>query len=143
MPGYHWAVTSDAPAEQASLDRLPLPPDPASAGAARRFVRELLAKTGPYPDGLLDSALVVASELVTNAVRHAAGAPLTIVVSTAPEQLRIGVEDTSTELPAVVDPYEGGGRGMTVVEAMSSRWTVQRRPDGKVVWAVFDLPPTR
>ena len=134
-------MTSHTAAGQASLDRLPLPPDPASAGAARRFVRALLSRTGPYPAGLVDSALVVASELVTNAVRHAAGDPLTIVVSTAPDQLRIGVEDTSTEMPAVVDPYEGGGRGMTVIEAMSSRWTVQRRPDGKVVWAVFDLPP--
>jgi len=132
-------VTSDAPAGPASLDRLPLPPDPASAGAARRFVRELLARTGPYPDGLLESALVVSSELVTNAVRHAAGAPLTIVVRTSPSQLSIGVEDTSTDQPSVVEAYEGGGRGMVVVEAMSSRWSVQQRPDGKVVWAVFDL----
>ena len=102
-------------------------------------MREVLARRGPGPSDLVDSALVVASELVTNAVRHAAGAPLTIVVSTSPRELRIGVEDASADAPQIVDAYEGGGRGMVVVAAMSSRWSVQERPDGKVVWAVFDL----
>lgn len=87
---------------------------------------------------LADSAQVCVSELVSNVIKHVGeGTPAVLAVSVRDTFLRIEVQDSGTSaLPAVEQPdLEGeSGRGLCLVEALSSGWGVERRPEGKVTW---------
>lgn len=112
--------------------------DLASAGAARRFVASKLAAWSC--DSLTDSALLLVSELVTNAVLHGRSA-LDLVLRLSGDRLRIEVHDTSDARP-VRKQYSleaGTGRGLMLVEQMSQEWGVVPTPGkGKVVWCELD-----
>jgi anti-sigma regulatory factor (Ser/Thr protein kinase) len=85
------------------------------------------------------TAVLLLSELVTNAVRHAHGA-VRITVTLARERLRAGVRDESPDPPRPREPDESGGRGMQLLNGLAQRWGVrQHRGDGKTVW--FELDP--
>jgi len=114
-----------------------LPPSPASVSAARRFVvAALLEHDAP---GACDDAATLVSELATNAVLHAR-TPFTVEVSCVERVVRISVRDQSVAQPRVRDYGTSAttGRGMRLVEAMSSQWGVEQESDGKSVW--IDLP---
>jgi anti-sigma regulatory factor (Ser/Thr protein kinase) len=103
---------------------------------ARAWVAE--HATG-LPAHVVQDALLVVSELVTNAVRH--GRP-DIVVSMRPtaDGVRVAVQDAGPELPAAARaaaPDMPSGRGLLIVEATAARWGVeaQRPGPGKTVWA--------
>jgi anti-sigma regulatory factor (Ser/Thr protein kinase) len=85
----------------------------------------------------IDLAAVAASELVTNAVVHGRG-PISVRTVLDPASLRVEVQDTAAELPHRVDPDQAheGGRGLTIVDAVSEEWgcTVVRGASGKSVW---------
>lgn len=109
-----------------------------SASIARAFVEERCREWGL--EHVVDDALVVVSELVTNAVLHAhSRAELRLVPG--PETLRIEVADEGRAGP---DPILAGeddehGRGLLLVAVMSAAWGTEARPGGgKVVWA--DVP---
>ncbi|MEH3076503.1 MAG: ATP-binding protein [Quadrisphaera sp.] len=112
---------------------LVLAPEPASARLGRIAAVEHLARAGTGP-ALTESVVLVVSELVTNAVRHAPG-PLELLLEADATSASVGVRDTSPVDPELVDPYDGGGRGMLVVATLAVRWHVERVPGGKVVWA--------
>ncbi len=87
--------------------------------------------------GHLDDAALVLSELVGNAVRHAAGDSIRVQLRRDEHVLRIVVSDGS---PAAPVPREAGfmdesGRGLFIIEAVSHRWGWEPRAGGKVVWA--------
>ena len=112
---------------------------PRSAEASARL-RSLLWTTfacwdvaGPRRD---DAALVL-GELVGNAVRHAEGASLQVRLRRSGEVLRIAVQDDSPvpPLPRQVSWEDESGRGMHIVDALSSSWGWEPRTTGKVVWA--------
>lgn len=110
-----------------------LPPEPASATRARQLARERLSVACP-PDVLETIALLV-TELVTNAILHAR-TPLQLVIETHPHHVRLCVEDSSPEQPEI-HRYEADavtGRGLALVESLSSSWGVDATPAGKVVW---------
>jgi anti-sigma regulatory factor (Ser/Thr protein kinase) len=110
--------------------------DPRSAGAARRHVRGVLTDAGL--DHLSETASLAVSELVTNAVVHAASVvELTVHVGGA--HVRVEVEDRGAQVPirrAYTDTMRTG-RGVGLVEDTVTRWGVVDLPDGKVVW--FEL----
>ncbi|MFE6764340.1 ATP-binding protein [Streptomyces sp. NPDC057689] len=116
--------------------------DEEAAGHARRHVRAVLTHDDPpVADEPLDDVLVVVSELVTNAYRYGTkpGDSMTVVVLTTPERVRIEVHDTIRRRPTF---RKGGntrggdrGRGLHIVDALSVRWDVDDRPNGKAVWA--------
>jgi anti-sigma regulatory factor (Ser/Thr protein kinase) len=87
-----------------------------------------------------DAALVL-SELVGNAVRHARplpGGAMRVEWSLHPDTVEVAVTDGgSSELPVALPADEAatGGRGLTIVEALSSAWGTRRADRGKVVWA--------
>lgn len=114
-------------------DGLQLPGQPASVPEARRFVRQRLPVD--CPETVADAAELCVSELVTNAVLHAASA-LTVQVATLGDRLRLAVYDSSSVLPRW-SPHSRvatTGRGLELVATLATSWGVEPRPPGKAVW---------
>lgn len=91
----------------------------------------------------LRTALLILSELVANAVIHA-GTEVTVAVKVLPEgAMRIEVSDGRDWPPRLreVHPDSVGGRGLLMVDALSRRWGVKPRDEGKTVWA--EIVPAR
>ncbi|MFH9429071.1 ATP-binding protein [Streptomyces sp. NPDC017615] len=113
-----------------------LPREPGSAGLARRLVRAALTAWGMHD--LADDAVLVASELVANAVRHARRESVRVVVErSTPGTVRVAVADFSRSLPEPRTPndHDESGRGLVVVMALATNWGTDERHWGKVVWA--------
>lgn len=116
--------------------------DASSVRAARAWVGRRLVAMGL--DGGSPSAMVVVSELVTNAVVHGGGMIRVVVLPTA-SGARVEVTDRGAGMPALA-PFlpradgavQVGGWGLRIVEALSSRWGVRRNEVGKTVWAEID-----
>ncbi|MFE0325336.1 ATP-binding protein [Streptomyces sp. NPDC058960] len=121
-----------------------LPAVPAAVGLARTSVRRLLGRWGTG-DRTTDDAVLVTSELVTNAVKHSAGDRIVCRILTDGHRLRIEVEDENRggTLPTRrrPGPDDQGGRGLMLVGMLSGGWGVRDAPDGsgRIVWA--DLAP--
>lgn len=132
-----------------------LPPEPASARAARVFLRDRFQDWGLL--SILDDAQLAVTELVTNAVLHA-GTPLTVSVSCAEGFVELAVFDGSPVVPAtrrvgdvrgdaadvrahVQDAGEAArGRGLLLVDALAAEWGVSPQSDGKAVWIRTPVP---
>jgi anti-sigma regulatory factor (Ser/Thr protein kinase) len=114
-------------------------PDVAAADA-RELVRSLLAELGIGEGRMVDEAVLVTSELVTNAVLHTELPAQLRLVSTS-DELRIEVHDRSAVPPQRRRPTEQDehGRGLTIVAALSQSWGARATPTGKVVWSVVRL----
>lgn len=115
--------------------RWTLPHDPASPGEVRRL---LLHHCQHLPADLLEATLLLTNELVTNAVRHAAGA-VEVVVVDQPDLVRVEVHDGTATPPTLQQPdwAAESGRGLWLVEQMALRWGVTPAPShrsGKAVW---------
>jgi anti-sigma regulatory factor (Ser/Thr protein kinase) len=112
------------------------PVDPRSVAAARRLASVALDGHAP---GVVEDAVLLTSELVTNAVRHA-GSTVRVVVAVDDRLVRVEVHDDSPVHP-VVGPAPStatGGRGMPMVDVLARRWGVTAGADGgKAVW--FEL----
>ncbi|MEU9412385.1 SpoIIE family protein phosphatase [Streptomyces sp. NPDC048281] len=109
---------------------------PEAARHARRFSRRTLRSWG-VTDQAMDAALLVVSELVTNALIHTDG-PVRLDLTLVDQRLRIAVADASPRSP--VKPtnigWEAtGGRGILLVEAVSTAWGTVPASGGKQVWA--------
>ncbi|WP_073951940.1 ATP-binding protein [Streptomyces kebangsaanensis] len=94
--------------------------------------------TGSGLDGVADAAELALTELVANVVRHVPGRRCRICFLLQPGGVRVEVADDCPELPvrASGDPLANGGRGLVLVAAVTDRWGVTVRPDGrgKTVW---------
>jgi anti-anti-sigma regulatory factor/anti-sigma regulatory factor (Ser/Thr protein kinase) len=125
-------------------DELVLAPIPPAAATARAFVRDLLGywQLALADTTLVDRAVLLASELVTNAVVHAR-TELRLRVELRGELLHLAVRGGSPRLLRLVtipDPEAEGGRGLWLVEQLARAWGVNRHPDGgKVVWCTLRL----
>ena len=124
---------------EAAADAVPL---------ARAHLRQLLSGWGQAE--LSPDAEVVVSELVTNAVAASAGlrlaaAPVLVWLGSDSCCLLLAVADVSPRPPVRLDlgPDAEGGRGLALVEALSSRWgwhPVSTTGLAKVTWAEWRLP---
>jgi anti-sigma regulatory factor (Ser/Thr protein kinase) len=89
---------------------------------------------------VVDRAMLLTSELVTNGVLHAA-TPLRLTLTRDGDALRVEVEDLDPT-PAVPVPEANsgphGGFGLHIVERLASNWGCAQRDDGKTVW--FEMP---
>jgi anti-sigma regulatory factor (Ser/Thr protein kinase)/anti-anti-sigma regulatory factor len=124
-------------------DELLLAPTPTAAAAARAFVREVCEYWQlALPDAsVMDRAVLLANELVTNAVVHA-HTEIWLRLELRGDRLHIAVRDGSPRLLRLVTPgwQAEGGRGLWLVEQLARAWGVNRHPDGgKVVWCVLNL----
>lgn len=113
-------------------------PSPESPRLARRFVGDALDDLGA--PGASDSAVLLVSELVTNAVLHARTEVEVIVAVSDDASIRVSVVDRSTAMPSQrsFSATAGSGRGLHLVESMASRWGVASRDEGKEVWFEID-----
>ncbi|GAA1553277.1 ATP-binding protein [Streptomyces globosus] len=111
---------------------------------ARRDVTLCLRTWGL--DGLVDDAQMVVSELVTNAIRHTRTRRIGVSVTRLPDHVRIVVTDTSRTLPApapaTVAPDAEAGRGLQLVDQLTTRWGSRRLRTGKQVWAELTTKAT-
>jgi len=115
--------------------QIDLPDDLTSPRRARRAVQHLLRGDG---DRYLADALLLTSELVTNAVVHASGG-CTLNGSFDPgrDVLTVEVKDRSAAIPTLGPSGRArdiGGRGLRIVDRIARRWGTARTPTGKTIW---------
>lgn len=121
------------------------PRHPRCVGLARIELSKALAGWGLAE--IEAQALVVLSELVTNAVRHAHVSPgrgIETRFRPAADSVRIEVHDAASERPRIRNPdaETGTGRGLLLVAALSSSWgVITHSGAGKAVWAVVPRSP--
>ncbi|GLX02424.1 ATP-binding protein [Microtetraspora sp. NBRC 16547] len=136
MHNWHATGTKQAatPTRRASWA---LQPEASSTPTARHLVRAQLGGWGCGEH--CEVAELLVSELVTNALRHGSGGPV-LTLTSADGTLRCEVEDESPvpvrTCPAPLD--DEGGRGLLLVDALSSSWGTGRTGRGKVVWFELD-----
>jgi anti-sigma regulatory factor (Ser/Thr protein kinase) len=144
-PQLHEAAAAHAVAQIVAaaepLSRLSLAADVASPAHARGFVRRWCRWSDHHALG--DDLALVASELVTNALQHAAS-PSEMSLRPTTSGVRIEVSDRSARMLASLHPLPHGdhGRGLTLVDRLSCRWGVDPSPCGKVVWAELTSLPS-
>jgi anti-sigma regulatory factor (Ser/Thr protein kinase) len=113
---------------------LELPPITESVPAARRFVSDMMRDNDTVAD--IDTARLLVTEIVTNAVLHALS-PMILTVEVSADVVRIEVRDGSELPPQLRDfsPIAATGRGLRLLESLALRWGVRPEPSGgKVVW---------
>jgi anti-sigma regulatory factor (Ser/Thr protein kinase) len=125
-------------ARQACLvHRMTLPAAAVAASIARRATRRALDYWGL--NHLTEDAVLLVSELVGNAVRHATndGSDLELELAFAGTVLRIEVRDADPRSPHPRAPagLDESGFGFVLVEALASEWGVTQTGNGKAVWA--------
>lgn len=108
---------------------------------SRAAVVEHLGRCDVDDDEIYMTSLL-ATELVSNALRHAAPA-LCLQIHAAEDRVRIEVHDSSRTAPVLQKPADdsGGGRGLWLVDTLSIGWGHRPHEAGKVVWA--EVPRTR
>ena len=118
-----------------------LEPHPSSVSRARRLVTRALGDLGR--DELADAAALAVSELVTNALVHA-GTPMEVVVTQRETDVVVEVVDDNPRLPFRRHNAEmaGTGRGLHLVEQLTTAWGARERPPGKAVWFLMGDEPT-
>lgn len=133
-PRPHADVDGGEPAEVA------IPLGMQAPGVARRFTARLLADE--VAPSVLEGALLLVSELVTNSLRHsgvAEGDDIVLRVLLWHDGFRLEVEDPGRGgviAPRPPDRLRGGGLGLHLVQTLSERWGVMRAPEGPTcVWA--------
>lgn len=130
------------------IRRVRLPADRRTPAAARALVRSALAEADLHE--LLNEALLLTTELTTNAVEHArteldieveadpAGLTVTVTdfASGPVDELMVGVRNTTSDIAEVAER----GRGLLLVDHFASRWGTTYLPTGKGVWFRLDRP---
>ena len=124
-----------------------LPWAPASVAVARQRVAADLSAAGIFETAVGDAVLVV-SELLSNAIRHARplpGASVQVAWALGDDAVEVAVSDGG----AVTSPARThasvsalGGRGLDIVEYVASRWGIRSDDSGQTVWAVLAAPAT-
>ena len=132
-----------APTRPAELlcRRVRLTTEPAAPAEARSQVQAAISAWDVPVDPSV--AILLTSELVTNAIRHDAGGTVTLAITCSCSQLRVDVYDTSCFLPILVDaPADAEtGRGLMLVAALSTEWGFYRTPAGKAVYFTLAFEP--
>ena len=114
-----------------------LPSTPAAPARARGALDEMEGRIAA--ERMRDVRLLV-SELVTNAVRHAGGDAVRLVVALRGTRLRIEVHDPGhgfTLVPPPDDPLRASGWGLVLVEELADRWGIDHDPRTRV-WFEMD-----
>ena len=121
-----------------------LRPEARSAAEARRFTRRICEEAG-LAAATCDTAVLLTSETVTNAIVHGhSEVRLTVRVGAAGD-VRIETGDDNSRHPVLqpVDADALDGRGVALLEAAASSWGVTDEDYGKIVWFELEAAPVR
>ena len=133
---YGTPMNATAPTRPSELNvcRVRLTAGPAAAAEARSQVRAAICAWDVPVD--MSVAVLLTSELVTNAISHETSQTITLAITSSCGQLRVDVHDTSSALPTVVEAAVDAeaGRGLMLVATLASDWGVYRHPVGKAVY---------
>jgi len=117
-------------------EEVTLPEGPEGASFARRAMARA-AELWLLDKEMADTALLLVSELATNAIRHGTP-PVRMLLRLDDGRLRVEVTDSSPTLPKIghAGPDQIGGRGLQIVQQLAARWGAQasRSALGKTVW---------
>lgn len=118
------------------VHRLAFDTKPKSAALARGFTAGVLQAAGWLDQ--VDTAVLLVSEIVTNAVRHAKS-PCSLVVSFRDGAVELSVEDGDPRPPAFrsAGALDQDGRGLLLIGALADDWGVRSVPGGKATWFVL------
>ena len=138
MTGQARDVASIASARDAAQSLVfELPATPAAVSAARRA---LLAASGGLPSTVRDDVLLLLTELVSNAVRHAeagAGRWVRVELEQWARMIRVAVFDEGTGFTAEAPHPErdrSGGWGLFLIDRIADRWGITPTPSGTCAW---------
>lgn len=117
-------------------ERWLLPNDATAAGVARRHLEHALVQ---LPPETVETARLLTSELVTNAISHGSGL-VSMSVDYDGQRVRVEVRDESPRRPEPRDAslLSEGGRGLHIVDALASEWGAAPTGRGKSVWFWID-----
>jgi hypothetical protein len=120
--------------------RVRLAREPSSAAEARARVRAALQAWQVPVDP--DIAILLTSDLVTNAITYGDGETVTLAIRCSGTHLRIDIYDKSRYLPAGADEPSGPdtARGLVLVAALSAEWGSFRTPAGKAMYFTLAFP---
>lgn len=112
--------------------------DPGRVAICRRFVATTLRSC---PESTIERAVLLTSELVSNAILHAFSNGV-LAVGVVHGSLRLEVIDGSREAPTWRSPgsSDNHGRGLPIVDALADDWGVDISDSGKTVWATIESP---
>jgi len=121
--------------------RVRLTREPAAAAEARSQVRAVMCAWKVPVDP--DIAVLLTSDLMTNAITHGDGETVTLAIRCSCCHLRVDVYDTSRSLPMAVDEPAGTetGAGLALVAALSTEWGSFRTPAGESVYFTLAFQP--
>lgn len=122
---------------QSTHERAAFPAVASAAADVRRWLRGVLTAHGK--EDLAETAELLVTELVGNAVRHTGGSVLEVTVD-CDDVVRAAVHDSEPTMPQLrrAGTLETCGRGLTIVHELSARWGATLYRAGKYVW--FELP---
>lgn len=134
-------------AERALYTRLDLSPERSTVRRGRAHAAKILAEWEVGED-VVEAAVLVVSELLTNAVKHAqpaspSGASCSLLLRLSRGELTVAVHDDDRRPPTLRSASldEEGGRGLLLVQAASLAWGYAHPlPRGKLVWAKLSAP---
>jgi len=119
-----------------------LQPVPEAAAEARVLTTDACTRWG-VSSSVAERLLVIVTELVGNAVRHA-GTPIEFTLRCSNHYVHVHVRDLSNRPGAIRGPTfpdAESGRGLMLVDAFTSAWGCRPTPDGKVMWATIRRQP--
>ena len=120
-------------------ERWLLPNDATAAGVARRHLEHALVQ---LPPETVETARLLISELVTNAIAHGSGL-VSMSADYDGQRVRVEVRDESARRPEARDAslLSDGGRGLHIVDALATEWGATPTGRGKSVWFWIDTTP--
>ncbi|MBW1598739.1 ATP-binding protein [Streptomyces sp. JJ38] len=145
VPGVAFVVAQEVP----TSSTMAVPHGPVGVGLARRRMRDELRASGA-PDTVVDDAVLVLSELLSNATRHARPLPPDDSVRAdwsrgSAGEVTIAVTDgggPTRPLPASPSVTAHGGRGLSIITSLAQAWGVREdvECEAVTVWAVVGRP---
>lgn len=121
--------------------RITLPAEPTTPRTARKLISQLIDGT-PSPT-FLDAALLMTSEIVSNAARLGGECEMSAWFIPDESSLRVEVTDSSPTMPHLLaprQPEDVTGRGLQIVDELSTQWGVTPLDEGKSVWFELSSP---
>ena len=125
------------------LASLTVPGRPERVAEVRRFVRRVVGDASP----MVDTAVLLVSELATNAVVHSAsgqpGGSATVLITEIGGGVRVEVADEGSDHCAPVvrgDIYASEGHGLFLVQSLADQWGYVRDETGTTVWFWLSYP---